>query len=413
MRSSRLGLLVWIAAIGVPITGLQAAGYSPTPELSPTSQQERRLVQGLFDVRRGRLDDAIRNVSVLVEQEPDFLLAHLVYGDLLLAQIGPLPGFGYRFRRDLVSGHLEEARARLARYVASPPPVAVPESLLRLPPSVPAAIIVDMSAYRLYLFENRNGRFVRTRDFYVSIGKSGPDKRREGDDKTPIGVYLVDSFLSGDRLPDMYGPGAFPINYPNGWDRAMGRTGGGIWIHGTDSQSYSRPPLSSRGCVSLSNEDFAALERRVEVGRTPVIVTRSIRWVQPEEVERVRRELETALDEWRRDWESRDVERYLSHYAPDFRADGMSREAFARHKRRVNESKSFIDVELGEVAVFRYPDDPDLVLVDFLQQYSSNNFRAAKRKHQYWRRNGHGWQIVLEESVSSPISIPATAISAR
>lgn len=356
-------------------------------------------MQSLFDVRRGRLDDAIRNASYLVKQQPDFLLAQLVYADLLKAQTEPLPSFGYRFRRDLIAGHLNEARARLQRYVASPPLNGAPEALLQLPPGVPAAIVVNLESYRLYLFENRDGRFVRTRDFYVSIGKGGADKRREGDDKTPVGVYVVNEYLPGSRLPDMYGPGAFPINYPNGWDRAQGRTGSGIWIHGTDSASYSRPPLSSMGCVTLSNEDFKSLQGRVKVGRTPVIVTDGIRWVEPQRIETRRRNLAATVEAWRLDWESRDTDRYLAHYSKDFRVGNMDRAAFGSHKRRVNAGKQFIEVGLDEMSAFRYPGERDLILVDFVQTYRSDSFQGVKRKHQYWRREGKAWRIVLEESI--------------
>ena len=390
--------LVLAAILGMP-AGLTGAGYSPNPERSPTSQQERRLVQSLFDLRRGQLDDAVRNASYLVKQQPNFSLAQLVYADLLKAQTEPLTSFGYRFRRDLINGHLDEARARLHRYVASPPASAVPESLLQLPEGVPAVIVIDLEAYRMYLFEQVEGRFTRTRDFYVSIGKGGADKRREGDEKTPVGVYVVDDYLPGNTLPDMYGTGAFPINYPNGWDRSHGRTGSGIWIHGTESENYSRPPLSSLGCVTLSNEDFAALERSVHVGRTPVIVSHGLRWIDAQVVESERLDLEAAIERWRGDWESRDAERYLRNYSEDFRTPDMTRAAFADHKRRVNAGKSFIQVELEEVAAFRYPGERDLVLVDFVQRYTSNSFSGVRRKHQYWRREGGGWRVVFEEGL--------------
>ncbi len=356
-------------------------------------------MQSLFDLRQGRFDDALRNVSYLVREEPEFRLAQLLYADLLSAHTAPLAGVGNGQRKDLIEGHVEEARARLRRYLDGPPPRSVPEQLLKIPAGTPAAIFIDLSAYRLYLFEERGGRFVRTRDFYVSIGKGGAEKRFEGDEKTPVGVYLVDSYLPGERLPDLYGVGAFPINYPNAWDRLKGRTGSGIWIHGTEFANYSRPPLSSRGCVTLSNEDFRVLQDQVEVSRTPVIVADRVNWVDPEEIAGTRRSLEASLEIWRSDWESRNSDRYLSHYASDFRTGNMDLVAFSRHKRTVNASKRFIRVGLDEVGIYRYPGEPDLALVDFLQRYESDNFRASRRKHQYWRRDGDRWRIVYEEGL--------------
>ncbi len=376
-----------------------APAYAPVPDRAPTSAQERRLIQTFFDIRQGRIDDAITNLRILVDEQPDFRLAQLVYADLLMSRAGGLDRLGVASTTPSVGGYLAEARARLARYLRSPPSTGVPASLLRLPPATPAAIVVDISNFRLYLFQQRQGRYVRTRDFYVSIGKGGIEKEREGDEKTPIGVYHVAGFLPGDALPDLYGVGAFPIDYPNGWDRLKGRTGSGIWIHGTESDRYSRPPLSSRGCITLSNEDFETLRQSVEIGRTPVIVTAGVRWIDPDEIAIQRTAVESAVDNWRRDWESRDTDRYLSHYAAESWAGGMSRHAFADYKRKVNAGKKFIRVELDEVGIFSYPGERDLVLVDFLQRYESDNFKATRRKHQYWRRENAGWRIVLEEGV--------------
>ena len=216
----------------------------------------------------------------------------------------------------------------------------------------------------------------------MSIGKGGSDKRREGDEKTPVGIYRVASYLPGSRLPDLYGVGAFPLDYPNPWDVSRGRSGSGIWIHGTESKRYSRPPLSSRGCVTLSNEDFRTLFDSVEVARTPVVVSRAVEWIDAETVERRRRSLSAQLEAWRRDWESRDTERYLSHYAKDFRTQGMNLRAFAAYKKQVNSAKKFIEVELDDVGIYAYPGEQGLVRVDFHQRYRSDNFSAERRKSQ-------------------------------
>ena len=99
-------------------------------------------------------------------------------------------------------------------------------------------------------------------DFYISLGKNGVEKQRQGDQKTPLGVYRVIS--ARERLPDFYGPGAFPLDYPNDWDRLQHRNGHGIWLHGTPSDTYSRAPWATDGCVVLTNEDFAKLSRYVD-----------------------------------------------------------------------------------------------------------------------------------------------------
>ena len=48
-------------------------------------------------------------------------------------------------------------------------------------------VIADTSRSRLYLFDRAAGQWTMTGDWYASIGRGGTAKRREGDDKTPLG----------------------------------------------------------------------------------------------------------------------------------------------------------------------------------------------------------------------------------
>ena len=118
---------------------------------------------------------------------------------------------------------VEEAIARLRAYREQPDPTLVPRNLMKLQPEQHYAIVVDTTRSRLYLYHNEDGRPKYVADYYVSSGKLGAQKQREGDMKTPIGVYHVTSSIPVKKLPDFYGSGAFPINYPNEWDRREGR----------------------------------------------------------------------------------------------------------------------------------------------------------------------------------------------
>ncbi|REJ74177.1 MAG: hypothetical protein DWQ36_23450 [Acidobacteria bacterium] len=236
-------------------------------------------------------------------------------------------------------------------------------------------------------------------EIYVAIGKAGADKVREGDEKTPIGVYWVRDFIPGSRLPEIYGEGAYPISYPNLWDRRLGRTGSGIWIHGTDKADDELLPRSSRGCLTLRNRDFRALDPLVEIGRTPVVIAHDLQWVSRSEFVRVRDDLLGAVERWRLDWESLDTDAYLAHYGEDFRAEGMNLATWSTHKRRVNAHKREIRVALDELAAFKYPGEDDLFLVTFRQDYRSDNYDSTRHKSQFWRRGAEGWRIVQEGGV--------------
>jgi len=396
-RISLIGSLTvaLIAAAGLLPGPAGDDSMSSVPSSRAATDPERPLVDSFFELTGGRVDAALGHLDKLVSRQPDFTLARLVYADLLAVKSGQIDDLGLLSGGEEVAGLRHEAQARLARYLEAPPPEARPAELVQLP-NAPSVILVDLERFRLYLFENRGGRPALSQDYYISIGKAGGDKRREGDEKTPVGVYRVSSYLPGSTLPDMYGPGAFPIDYPNQWDRKLGRTGSGIWLHGTESERYSRAPLSSLGCVTLSNVDFLALRDRIQVGRTPVVVVDGVDWQQPARVEATQRELMAAVEGWRRDWESLDTARYLSHYGPEFQTEGMDLARFAGYKRRVNQAKKYVRVGLSDVAIYAYPGEEQTVLVEFQQAYESDNFRSRRRKQQFWRRHGDGWKIVFE-----------------
>jgi len=229
-----------------------------------------------------------------------------------------------------------------------------------------------------------------------------------------VGVYFIVTRLPASALPDMYGAGAFPINYPNEWDRRLGRTGYGIWIHGVPTDTYSRPPRASDGCMAVSNDDLEALWKLVNAGTTPVVIANGIHWQPLKEVESRGRNLMRQVQAWRRDWESLDVRRYSRHYAKDFRGEGMAREQWMRYKRRVNDAKRWVRIGLSDVSMFAYPGERDLVVVDFDQNYRSSNFSNRLRKRQYWREAGGVWRIVYEGSAEMrPQDFQGIPFSAR
>ncbi|PWG73998.1 hypothetical protein DF186_20170, partial [Enterococcus hirae] len=84
------------------------------------------------------------------------------------------------------------------------------------------------------------------------------------------------------------GAAAFPLDYPNAWDRYNERTGYGIWLHGVDHKDPVRPPRDTDGCLALPNEEILRLAERLEPLVTPVIVARKMQWALPSDVNAVR-----------------------------------------------------------------------------------------------------------------------------
>lgn len=393
-------LLVLTALVALGATGslVVAAANKPAPTFSD-SGPEPLLSKILIEIEQNRLDTALEQTEELLLQYPKFRLAHLIKGDLLLARSMPLSTFGNAKNapQEKLSDLRDEVIARLKAYRSRQATADyVPRYLLQMQPDQEHAIVVDTQKSRLYLYRNDNGRPRFVADYYITQGKLGADKTREGDRRTPIGVYHVTSSLPPQKLADLYGSGAFPINYPNEWDRRQGRNGHGIWLHGTPSDTFSRPPKASDGCVVLSNVDLNALAKNLQIGLTPVIISNSIEWLSFDDWQKERSTLNKKIEEWRSDWESRDVERYLKHYSSTFKTKDQSLTEFAKQKQQVNAGKEWIKVKLSNVSMFRNPGAEELVVVTFEQDYQSNNLSNQMKKRQYWVNESGTWKIIFE-----------------
>lgn len=365
---------------------------------------ETVLIKVMSEIRANQIDAAIQDLEYLTKLHPDFKLAQLMYGDLLLARTRPITDFGQPgfMAGERLEALRAEAQARWQHFTLPPVHNKLPASLVRMSPNQRYMLVVDLQASRLYVYENTGEQPQLVDNFYTTIGKNGYGKRTEGDQKTPIGVYFVTGFIEPGELPDLYGAGAFPIDYPNPWDQRQGHTGYGIWLHGTPSDTYSRPPRDSDGCVILSNQDFKRLQPYLDIGTTPVVLADGIEWLKPSKLQQRRKQFAALLEEWRSDWESRDAQAYLRHYSRDYKGLGMDYSEWVSHKRRVNPSKRYIDVGLSDTSMYLYPGQDDLLVVTFTQDYESDNFQRTFRKRQYWRKEKDGrWRVIYEGNVSS------------
>ncbi|MES0873044.1 L,D-transpeptidase family protein [Sinimarinibacterium thermocellulolyticum] len=362
---------------------------------------EKQFNEAVELLRAGRSSEALSTLESLTRREPNFRLAQLIYGELLAALSGAKggslmsTGMSTDARlRDLA----EEARVRLAGEKAVPAPGLVPNAVLQLGNGFEHAIVVDLQRARLYLLENQSGALKLLRHHYAAIGRNGSGKQVTGDLRTPVGLYHITHWIDDAELPELYGAGALPLDYPNAWDRHLRRTGSGIWLHGVPRDTYSRPPRSSEGCVTMANADLETLRSHVRFGATPVILSDELEWVPADSVVPLRDAFLRRIEDWRAKWSARDTEAYLAYYADDFSTDGMGRAAFAAHKRRVNGAKKFIDIRLSDISLFRYPGaEHNVLLAEFTMEYSSDNYAVTTRKQQFWRRENNGdWKIIRE-----------------
>ena len=364
---------------------------------------EASLLRTFNELQHDNLRQAMIEIDGALAKNPNFRLGQMIKGDILMAQSGAPVAFGEReVMSDATIAFRHEARVRLERYLDAPPASWRPASLMQVDERQSHVILVDVEKHRLFVFRNNNGVPEYVADFYVSAGKNGVDKVREGDQKTPLGVYFVTSTVPKEKLTDLYGAGAYPISYPNDWDKLNGRNGSGIWLHGTPSNTYSRPPLASDGCVVLTNDDFQRLSQFVDIGNTPVVITSKVDWREPGLWAADKGQFEASVEAWRKDWESLSVDRYLAHYSEHFVADGKDFSTWAERKRAVASQKSFVKVGITMLSAYSYRgtgSEPYMV-VTFLQDYRSNNLSNKIRKRQYWAQENGAWKIVYETTAS-------------
>lgn len=272
-----------------------------------------------------------------------------------------------------------------------------PEGIVSLSENTKYLIWVELNSGRLNLIERLGDKNYHTlKTIPISIGKNGFGKEIEGDKKTPVGVYRVTRYIDDEELIDFYGLGAYPINYPNAWDKLQDRTGYGIWLHGLPKGVDERPLLDSDGCVVVDNESLVYLDDFIAPGNTIVVLGDDLEWVErgpADDSNAVMR----AIESWKTSWESLDANRYLNNYHPEFSDLKRNFDSWSEYKTRVNSAKSFIKVDISKLSVIHYPGAEDLISVHFYQEYESSNYSWSGWKELLWRKDADGrWKIAFE-----------------
>lgn len=361
---------------------------------------EARLIEIYNLIGRGASKDAFLKAERLATELPNFQLAQLVYGDLLLARTRPVGAMG-DVPADMAkngSSTLRELREESLKRVKAlrekPTPGTIPAQFMQLASTSKHAIAVDASRSRLYLFENTATGLVLIADYYISVGKAGTSKFIEGDQRTPLGVYYITSNLDPKSLKDFYGSGALPISYPNVLDAKRGKTGGGIWLHGTPPNQFSRPPLATDGCVVLANPDLEHIIRTVAIRATPVVIAPQLDWVTPSKAKGAGKSFEDALFAWRNAKTAGDLNQVLSFYTPDFNSNGKNLTQWTPLLRGEMEKTKGRTIQLKELSYLHWADSAETMVTTFGEVAEGSRIGWTKR--QYWTRLNGQWRIFYE-----------------
>lgn len=231
---------------------------------------------------------------------------------------------------------------------------------------------------------------------YHSIsGENLGDKEREGDKKTPEGIYFIESKIPRSRLTALHGAAAFELNYPNPVDRIAKRTGFGIWIHGVDNEKRLERRFDTLGCVAVSNPDILDLAQRLTFKNIPIVIVPEINSPDLVGVEPDGGPFHARVMAWATAWSSRDPEAYLAFYHPDFRGRGMNYGQWSAYKRRLAKVYSEISVDISNLRILRHG---KYSVAIFDQHYRSDRFESRSRKRLYLVGDPAEARILAEEA---------------
>lgn len=253
-------------------------------------------------------------------------------------------------------------------------------------------IAVDKNRQELFVLANRSP-LQKVLTLSCSTGQSHEDKQREGDLRTPEGVYFVEVLIRDGLDFEMYGDRAFTLNYPNPVDRVRRKTGSGIWIHGKGSEIE---PFDSRGCVVLNMDNIKKLSSEISLRLTPVVIARGIDWNRKNDNQASLERLVQLTNRWAETW-SKKSDKYFQHYNPEKFSIGSQNSFtyFKNRKKRLFNSYPWIDVFVYNPKAI---EGPGYWVSYFGQLYRTPTFTSAGVKRLYWMQDDKGeFKIVGEE----------------
>ncbi|WP_234996066.1 L,D-transpeptidase family protein [Pseudobacteriovorax antillogorgiicola] len=225
----------------------------------------------------------------------------------------------------------------------------------------------------------------------IAIGKAEGDKQVEGDNKTPEGIYFAQDLIDGRTLPAKYGPFAIPINFPNTFDRHLGKTGYGIWLHGVEKDARIEEAKVTEGCVAFYNADIEALAKWLKPQQTVILISDGRDEVnRPSDIQQV-----TSLTKgWQKNWAERNLDQYISHYRSNFRFRGNGLQGYREYKGRVFDSYHQMVVNFSNLRVFTHE---SYALSIMNQDFNGDDrYVSQGRKILYWTKDDSGWKISHE-----------------
>ncbi|MBI9085167.1 MAG: hypothetical protein JEZ11_16345 [Desulfobacterales bacterium] len=118
----------------------------------------------------------------------------------------------------------------------------------------------------------------------------------------------------------------------------------------------------------------------------------------------------TTVALWCRDWQARDLDRYMAHYHPRFQGNGLNREQWRRRKADLFKRSGPLVITVTDLWVVM---DKDRAVARFLQRYQSQRLTETGEKtlvlvgdQNHWRIIEERWQPMPDGEIPDASSAP-------
>lgn len=113
----------------------------------------------------------------------------------------------------------------------------------------------------------------------------------------------------------------------------------------------------------------------------------------------VSKSLISKTNAWAKAWENKDVNGYIAFYAPSFKPEEGSYEAWVSNRRERISKAQQIDIEISDLQVIPSFDNPDEYEISFVQDYKAVSYQERSRKVLTWKDSKGVWQIIREQNM--------------
>ncbi len=257
--------------------------------------------------------------------------------------------------------------------------------------------LVDKKKKTLQVVQVYNDKIKIIHEYHrILIGEKKGDKYKKGDKRTPEGIYQIRLYIPPSKLAKKYGDGAYPLNYPNPVDKILGKTGGGIWIHGLIE---GEKKLFTKGCVALHNGDLKDLSRFSPVGKY-VIISKKVEYMNQKNYNLQKKFWLNFFNSYINSWQHNNFKKFSSFYHKLFiNNKNQKLRSYLKIKRRLMKSYPYKRIHYNKLKIFK--EDNKEVFIGFRQLYCAANLLNEGIKQLYLYKSGGQFKIIYEKYINS------------